>query len=88
MQLGSLDLQQVTICGRSKNYKSGAKRGARADNRPGPRVKVNAMSKEVIIPKKKNGGQTLNIRCPTGRTEKLQLGVGGARMRVANIDKK
>ena len=44
MQLGGLDLQQVTICGRSKNYKSGAKRGARADSRPGPRTEVNAMS--------------------------------------------
>ena len=36
-----------------KNNKSGAERGAKVDNRPGPRTKVNAMSKEDIFKKKK-----------------------------------
>ena len=36
---------------RRKNNKSGAKRGARADSRQGPRTKVNAMSKEDIFKK-------------------------------------
>ena len=35
-----------------KNNKSGAERGAKVDNRPGPRTKVNAMSKEDIFKKK------------------------------------
>ena len=35
-----------------KNNKSGAKRGAKADSRSGPRTKVNAMSKEDTSEKK------------------------------------
>ena len=77
MQLGGLDLQQVTICGRSKNYKSGAKRGARADNRPGPRVKVNAMSKEVIIPKKKMVARHLIFVAQRGVPRNSNWGWGG-----------
>ena len=36
-----------------KNNNGGAKRGALADSHPGPRTKVNAMSKEDISEKKK-----------------------------------
>ena len=43
---GGLDLWQVGI-----NIKSGAERGAEADSHPGPRTKVNAMSKEDISKK-------------------------------------
>ena len=35
-----------------KNNKSGAERGAKGDSRPGPRTKVNAISKEDIFKKK------------------------------------
>ena len=41
------------VAGR-KNNNGGAKRGALADSHPGPRTKVNAMSKEDISEKKKN----------------------------------
>ena len=41
-----------------KNNKGGAERGAKADSCPGPRTKVNAMSKEDISEKNLNG-QTL-----------------------------
>ena len=36
----------VLICGRPENNKSGAKCGAKANSRPGPQTKVNAMSQE------------------------------------------
>ena len=36
------------VAGR-KNNKSGAERGAEGDSRPGPRTKVNAISKEDIF---------------------------------------
>ena len=43
--------QSRFVAGR-KNNKSGTKRGARADTRPGPRTKVNAISEEDISEKK------------------------------------
>ena len=42
----------VSISGRSENNKRGAKYCAKADSRPGPRTKVNSMTKEDISEKK------------------------------------
>ena len=42
--MSSLDIALISV--RALAFKSGAKRGARTDSRPGPRTKVNSMSKE------------------------------------------
>ena len=47
-----------------KNNKSSAKRGAGADSRPGPRTKVNAMSKKMA--RHFNGAKSLPL---TSRSE-------------------
>ena len=56
----SICSRAVSISGRSEKNKNGTKRGAKADRHPGPRTKVNAMSREHISEKNENGTKLIN----------------------------